>query len=71
MIVKNAFPEYQKELEAIDRELYFTNLIITKGQPGETPRNQAGRIIIPFPGPPEEPPMTLSLIHISEPTRPY
>jgi len=46
MIVHNDFREFQHVAEEIDRRLYFTNLIIKRGDKNETPRNEHGKIII-------------------------
>ena len=46
MIVHNDFREFQHVAEEIDRRLYFTNLIIRRGDKNETPRNEHGKITI-------------------------
>jgi len=46
MIVHNDFREFQHVAEEIDQRLYFTNLIIKRGDKNESPRNERGMIII-------------------------
>lgn len=46
MIVHNDFREFQHVAEEIDQRLYYTNLIIKRGDKNETPRNEHGKIII-------------------------
>jgi hypothetical protein len=46
MIIENEFKEFQHIAEEIDRQLYFTNLVIRKIPKGETPRNESGVIYI-------------------------
>jgi len=48
MIVHNDFREFQHVAEEVDQRLYFTNLIIKRGDKNETPRNEHVRLDTPF-----------------------